>query len=222
VLADTGGVAGSGDIVAEARSLGSFDRVVLAGEGTVVITHGAGQSVMVETDENLLQYIDTSVVDGTLEIRTSADVDIAPSDSVVYEIAVVELNAVELTGAGSIHVGRWSTDHAHVALGGTGTVRIEELLAPELAVECVGVGTISIAGEVGHQEVSAAGMGEYAAADLESRTASVVGTAGGAATIWVTESLEVDVADSATVAYYGMPEVDEVTSGGAITPLGAR
>lgn len=215
------GVRGSGEIVTEERSVTGFRRVELLGEGSVVITVGDDESLTVRTDDKLLELVETAVVDGTLEIRTSEGVDIAPSDSVVYSIGIVDLTGVRISGAGSVEVGQWPTGTATVAVDGVGAVRIGDLASTEFIVEFGGVGTVSVAGTTDGQDVVVSGVGDYDAGDLESRTATVTASGTSSATVWVTESLVVEVGDTATVSYYGRPDVtQEVTGLGNLTPLG--
>lgn len=216
-------IAGSGTPVIETRDVESFDRVVLAGEGLVIVTFGDSEAIQVETDDNLIDLIETTVREGALEIRTADDVDIAPTDSVRYRVTVTDLVAVELAGAGSFEVEPWSTDAAQVILSGAGDIRIQALRANALTVEHAGVGSVAIAGSVTEQDVLVSGVGDYAAADLESENASITARGLTEATVWATERLGVIASDASTVRYYGSPDVTQDLSDlASIQSLGAK
>lgn len=217
------GIAGSGNITAETRELPDFERIVLAGEGTVSLSQAANSSLSIETDDNLHQYIVTEVAGGVLTISTAPNIDIAPSSSVRYQITIVEPVGMELTGAGAITAGTLTATSFDVILSGTGDISVDELQADELKVVLTGVGSVRLVGEVGHQEVEASGVVEYEGADLVSSTATVNASGSGSAIVHVTDELNVDAADSGTVGYYGSPTVSEsVSDSGSVTGLGAR
>jgi hypothetical protein len=210
---DADRIDGSGDVVTETREVAAFDRVVLGGEGAVVIREGEDESLTVETDDNLLEYIESSVSDGTLEIRTTEGVDIAPTDSVLYEIGMADVTGIELLGAGSIEIERWSADGAEIALGGAGEIVVGEFDGTRLTVDFPGVGEISISGAVDHQDVTLAGVGEYGAGGLESLTARVEASGTGTATVWAVDSLEATATGVGVIQYYGDPELTEQVGG---------
>jgi hypothetical protein len=217
------GIPGSGVRASEDRAVAGFERVTLAGEGRVVVEFGDDESLTIETDDNLLQYIESSVVDGRLELRTTPGIDIAPSESVEYRIVATELTGLELAGVGSIEVGTWEAGPAEVLLTGVGDVTVDDLAADDLAVELSGVGMIFLGGDVGSQEVVAAGVGSYEAAQLRSTRAVVEARDDGTATVWATEQLEVTTAGLGRVTFYGPAAVAEQVEGSAsITYVGDR
>ena len=57
---------GSGDMVTERRQASNFDSVTLLGSGEVIIVQDGEESLTIETDDNILQYITSEVSGGTL------------------------------------------------------------------------------------------------------------------------------------------------------------
>jgi hypothetical protein len=236
-------VAGSGTIVSERREVADVDRVVLEGEGTIDVTEGDAESLTVTTDDNLLEHIEVTIDDGTLEIRTASGIDIEPTTSVVYELEVIEIDGIELAGVGTIEMAEWSTgagtvrlsgvgdvtidelaaDDVNVDHSGVGDVTIDELVADDLTVDHSGVGNVTVAGRVDEQDVSITGVGDYRAGDLASRLATIDASGPTESTVWVTDSLDVSVGGPATVGYFGDAEVDDdVSREGTLTALGPR
>ncbi len=217
------GLDGSGELVVQARSVQRFDRVVLAGEGAAIVAFGDQEMLTVETDDNLVDFIETTVEGGVLEIRTAQGVNIAPSNSVTYRITVKDLVAVELAGAGSIDVDQWSTEALRVVLSGVGDIRLGALESGDLVVDHTGVGSVTVAGTAAEQTVSVVGIGDYDASNLATVKASVRAAGTGSATVWVARTLEVVASDTGSVAFYGAPVVTQQIDGAAtVTPLGAR
>lgn len=220
---DEEGILGSGEIAMETREIADFDRLMFSSEGTVILTQVEPVSLSIEADDNLQQYLTAGVSAGELVISTAENADIAPSKLIVFRVGVVDLTRVELAGVGTITAEKLDGTAVVVVLSGTGDIAINQLQANEVTVEHSGVGTIRLAGEVDEQQVVTSGVGDYDGGELASRTARVEAYASGAATVWVTDELELLVSESGAVAFYGSPAVDQEVSGlGAVTPLGSK
>jgi len=74
-----------------------FSSVDLSGEGKLSIEQTGSESLRVRAEDNLLQYIQTTVVGDELEIRTEPGVDIQPTQSIEYLLTVDDLAAAEMT-----------------------------------------------------------------------------------------------------------------------------
>lgn len=220
------GVAGSGNIVTEARQVSGFTRVAVAGFGDAVLVQGTEEGVVVETDDNLMQYVSTEVRDGVLYLDTRADgkrVNIKPSKSIRFTVTFTTLEGIAVSGAGDVTADAIATDKLDVTVSGAGDISIGNLRTEKLAVAVSGVGDISLAGEARVQSVAISGAGEYAAGDLRSASTAVAISGTGDATVWATDLLEARVSGVGLISYYGEPEVTRSVSGmGSIEALGAR
>ncbi|OGO16907.1 MAG: hypothetical protein A2Z14_01960 [Chloroflexi bacterium RBG_16_48_8] len=54
-------IQGSRNIITEARDVGGFNRIELEGMGKVILTQGEEESLTIEADDNLMEYITTEV-----------------------------------------------------------------------------------------------------------------------------------------------------------------
>jgi len=214
-------VDGSGTIQTEARQVGDFDEIILAGEGLVVVTVGPESSLSVTTDDNLLKHIETTVRGGVLEIATEQGIDIDPTESVRYEVSTPAVDKLTLTGAGDFELAAVTADRFAVVLSGAGDVRIGELTAADLQVDITGAGSVQVAGEVTSQTVSLPGAGSYEAAELRSSQAAVSTSGVGSASVWVTDELDARVTGVGSIDYYGSPSVSSSVTGiGSINSRG--
>lgn len=220
---ESDGISGSGSIAAEAREVEPFDSVVLNGEGTVLVTQGEAAALTIEADDNLLPYLQSTVVDATLRISTAEGVDIDPSVAPVYRVATPDLVEAELLGAGEIRTAGWSPESFTVSMRGAGDIVVGSLAADTLSVDLAGVGSVTVDGVVGSQVVTMAGVTEYRAADLESRSADIRCGDAGVAVLWAVDDLIVEVTGTGRVSYFGSPSVTRVSGGTeSVIPLGAK
>lgn len=207
-------VSGSGDVVEEERPVSGFSGVHLAGLGTVIIELGDQEALVIEAEDNLLEYFETEVRDGTLWIEQQDNTNLRPKEPVNFYVTVKSLDSVAVSGSGEIKVPPVSAERFSLDVSGSGAVKIEDLGADSLEVTISGSGEVDIAGGgVESQDVNISGSGEYDARDMESVTADVRVSGSGEATLRASDHLQVDISGSGDVRYVGNPTLDSDVSG---------
>jgi predicted small secreted protein len=222
VLSACNVVRGSGDMVTETRDVSGFDSVDLSGSGDVIITQGEGESLTIETDDNVMEHITSEVRGGTLHLGTKELISVSPT-RLVFTLGVDDLNAADVSGSGSIEADSIETDSLEIDVSGSGDVKVDSLTAGDLGVRISGSGDVQLAGEVSEQDIDISGSGNYRAGDLLTETTVISISGSGEATLWTTESLDADVSGSASINYYGNPTVTSSSSGSSdINGLGEK
>jgi hypothetical protein len=218
-------IRGSGNVVTEERSVSDFSRVSLTGAGDVFITQGEEESLIVETDDNLMQYLKTEVKQGTLILGFTDAVknkNVRPTAGIQFNLSVREVAGLELSGAGDIYVTSLEADRLEILLNGAGNIDIVSLTAEASVVHLNGAGNVELAGQVAEQGIYLNGAGNYRAAELESQTAIVEVNGVGNATVWATDLLDARIPGPGTVEYYGNPQVTKnVSIVGRLVHLGS-
>ena len=181
---ESGWIRGSGNLITESRDISNIDRVDLNGSGNVIITQGGEESLTVETDDNMMQYVSTEVRDGTLylgfEGRVSKDQTLSPT-RLRFTLTVKNLTGMGVSGSGEISTDSLDTERLEVSIGGSGEVQVDSLIAKEVEVRINGNGDMELAGEATGQDISINGSGQYDAKDLRSETVKVnIGGSGNA------------------------------------------
>jgi len=219
-------IQGSGNVVTEERDVSGFDSVVVSGLGRVIVTQGDEESLTIETDDNLMQYIETKISGRTLELGFTDEVERNipdPSDSIIFHLSVIDLTTLNISGAASFEIQELDTDRLEIELSGAGDVRIDSLTTTDLVITVSGAGNIELAGQVVTQEIILKGLGGYDAPDLESQEATVKIGGAGSATIWVLDTLDVTIGGAGNVEYFGNPTVtQDITGAGTITSRGDK
>jgi len=224
-------IQGSGNVIVEDRDVSGFDKIVMAGAGQIIITQGDRESLSIETDDNLLEYISTEVKGDTLEIDFTKDIilssgarnSLRPSDGFIFRVSVIDLERISVSGAADIEAEKIKADQFELNFSGAGDIKVDDLNASWLDVTLSGAGNIDLAGKVETQSINLSGLGRYGAFDLESQDASVTISGAGDAELWATETLEVVISGAGNVDYYGDPSVDPEISGlGRLQGLGEK
>ena len=135
-------VRGSGHAATERRTVPPFTAVDLAGTNAVVVGVGSPRSVAVTADDNLLDHVTTTVRSGRLVIDDAGSFTTRARMRVV--VSVPSLDAVELSGTGSVTVRGATTSPLAVNLSGTGRLDLHDLAAHDVTVVLGGTGDVRV------------------------------------------------------------------------------
>ena len=232
-LVGFGTVRGSGNVVEESRTVNDITSVELATLGNLTIQVGDSESFRIEAEDNLIEYIETEVLNGNLRIKTRNNITLSNTRPVNYYLTVTGLEAIQISSSGDIQapdleaeqfsisisssgdleMGDLETDRLTVNISSSGDMSMGELNADTLEVNISSSGNLTIAGgQVEMQNIGISSSGNYTAQDLESEEADVRLSSSGSATIWVQDSLEANLSSSGDLRYRGNPSVNSHTS----------
>ncbi|MEZ4869510.1 MAG: head GIN domain-containing protein [Caldilineaceae bacterium] len=219
-------VNGSGTVVTEERPVNDFTRVDFTGFGELTLVQGDHEALTIETDDNLLPYIKTTVNEGTLTIGFARRIWlplVRPTQSIRYRLTVKSLDHLDFSGAGTVMAATLHVDNLTLVESGAAEINLPALTANALTVKMSGSGSVVLAGEVTSQTVELSGLGAYAAGDLASQSAQINLSGAGAATVWVREQLDAEMSGAGAIRYYGSPQTNTSSSGlGAVQHLGNK
>jgi hypothetical protein len=202
-------VNGSGNIVEETLEVSGISGVHLATIGDMTIELGDKESLLIEAEDNLLEYFETEVRNGKLIIGTRDNVSLNPTEPVKYYLTVNGLDTIEISSVGNITAPDLQTERFTINSDSTGDLEMGELIADSLDVDIDSGGDVNIAGgEVDSQTVTIDSTGNYTAENLGSDNADVRINSTGNATIWVSEQLKARLNSTGNVRYRGNPTVD--------------
>lgn len=217
---------GSGNVVTEERPVRDFTAVNFTGFGELTLIQGETEALTIETDDNLLPYIKTTVDQGTLTIGFDDGLSIPlfkPTQSIRYQLTVKTLTVLELSGAGTVVAAPLTTDHLTLVESGAGAIKLANLTADAITVEMSGAGSVDLAGAVTQQTVVLSGLGNYEASDLASQITEVTLSGAGEATVWASEQLDAEMSGAGSISYYGSPQTNVSSSGiGNVKHLGEK
>ena len=215
-------IRGSGNVVEETREVNGLSGVELATKGTLYIEVGSEESLRIEAEDNLMEYLETEVSGGRLRIGTRERVNLRNSEPIKYYLTVTALDTIKISSSGDIEAPALEADDFSVSIASSGNLEIDALNASHLKVSISSSGDLDIAaGAVETQDVTISSSGNYDAEDLESDEAEVRINSNGSATIWVRDSLKVNLNSSGDLRYRGNPTVDASTnSSGDVMQIG--
>lgn len=184
------GERGSGDLVTETREVTPFTGIDVsrAIEVEVDVVAAAAPSVEVIYDDNLIDGIEVSVIEGVLFI--DADRNMRPSSGAKVRVRVESLSRIAASGASEVTVtGTVRTEDVELRASGASRIEIATLEAGSLAATVSGASNVTVdAGDVGEADLEISGASHV---DLEADVASALVDVSGASRARLTRADEV-------------------------------
>ena len=216
----------SDTIISESREVSGFTGIDFSSIGSVSVTQGDSESLMLKGSDNLVPLVKTTVQNGILVIRMDENLNIQSMDKekiLTFEITVKNLDRLIVSGLGVVEMDRLETPSLQMELSGAGDVRIKFLTTERLDVSISGLGGATLIGKATSLTAEISGAGELMASELECQTAEINIPGLGTAIIWVTDSLTGEINGGGNVYYYGDPRTTTKSTGlGTFEALGSK
>ncbi len=200
-------VNGSGKVVTQEREAGYFNAVKVSTAIDLILTQGNSESITVEADDNLHEYIVTEIKNNTLHIYTEANIRDAREMNVY--VTMKDIEEISATSAGDV-VGKSviTSDALHLSTSSAGDIHLE-VDVQKLSCRITSAGDMTLSGTTDELEANLSSAGDLNAYDLTSRTASISASSSGDAHITVTEKLRARASSAGNITFKGDPaEVD--------------
>jgi hypothetical protein len=160
---------GSGGWGSEIREIQAFTHISIAVSGNVILRRGEGGSVKVETDKDLMKYIETVVEDVTLHIRFTEDVtNFQPSRSNRITLKYEDLQGLAISGSADVTCDDIATKAFELVHNGSGDLTMDGVHSERMTLVHLGSGKVEVE-EVEADQVSlrSTGSGEIEIASVE-------------------------------------------------------
>lgn len=216
-------IQGSGNVKKQTRELAHFTGVSLSLPGSMELRLGNSENITIETDDNLLAHIETTIENGVLKIRPLKKNTQLQTRHLKIVVNAKEVERLALGGSGSIDADALRGKKLQFDLGGSGSINLKGMESEAVSINVGGSGNLrSGTGNAGSLSVSIGGSGDVDVGQVRSKDASVSVAGSGEAVVWATGDLSVTIAGSGDVNYYGDPRVSRsVIGSGSTKRLGA-
>ena len=120
-------VRGSGHIITENRNETGFNSIDVSSAIDVYVKQDSTTSVKVETDDNILEYVEVHTDGSTLEIYTEGHIRLRPTHKIKVYVSNPAYKELHISGASTIHSENeiTSADGLHIDLSGSSEGSLE-------------------------------------------------------------------------------------------------
>ncbi len=194
---------GSKNIINRKMDFSGFRKVVVEGNGNVFISQGDTDSLLIETDDNIIPLVRPRLDGDILYIDT--DCPVCPTKFNVY-LTMKEFNGFKIEGSGCMKAKTpINTDHLILTIAGSGDISIPELKAKNIKGEIFGSGNMSLSGVTEKIYIEIAGSGDAYCESLEASSVKVEISGSGDCSVMANDDLYVYITGSGDVLYKGSP-----------------
>ena len=201
-------ITGNGNLKKETRSASGYTGVLSAGSMNVQVAYGNSNTITVEADENLLPYIETSVEDGNLVIKTKKGYNLKSKLKLMVNVSLTKVTALKVSGSGNLTGdGAFSNSgKTDIGISGSGNIRFGFDNISELTVGIAGSGNIDLKGKNANNiAASISGSGNIDCSDVQANDVFAKVSGSGNIRVHSTKSIDAKVSGSGNVYYKGSP-----------------
>lgn len=230
------GIPGSGTSKTEVRDVEAFHRVEVSGALEVTLTDRDPGTVSVTTDDNLLEYISTSVIEGVLKVEPKDGARLLCLAPLKIEVSWKTLNEAGASQASKISSAQGIVcDRVALAASGASLIELDSVTGNEVVIWASGASRVSLrdvsaakgsfqisgasqvevkSGRLTNIDADVSGASQLALGELSSEIAAL--TVSGASDVKLTASQAVTgtVSGASSVAVKGSPEQRGLGSSG--------
>ena len=207
-------ISGSGDVKTETRNIKGFTGVKTATAVDIYLTQGNNFEVVVEADDNLIEYIVTEVKDDALNVYLDR-VSITGNKTMIVHVTMPEIVSIKASSAGDVICQTpIKADDLKISTSSAGDVKID-VVAKTLDLNTSSSGDITISGEADYLEANTSSAGDIKGYELTVREADVSASSAGDIKITVTERLTARASSAGDIYYQGDPTYVDARSSSA-------
>jgi len=206
-------VYGNGDVVKKERSAERFTGIRVSTGIDVYLRQTDSESIVVEADENLHEYIITEVEGSVLNIYTDANIRKAERKRVY--VTMKDIREIKTTSAGDV-IGETPvrTDKLELTANSAGNINLE-VYVKSLDVDISSSGDITLNGKADFLEASLSSAGDLNAYELDVKDADISASSAGDADVTVSDKLTARASSAGDINYRGNPEFIDAHSSSA-------
>lgn len=206
-------VKGSGNVTKETRNVGDFHGIDIEGIFDVHIEQGASNSVTIETDDNLHDYIKTEVSDGHLILDSESCIEIKKKVKLNVYVTVVDLQELSIDGVGNVEATGLKAKDLVIDFEGVGNADIQvDCETLDLAYE--GVGSIKLSGSAKEADLECDGVGNLKAFDFVVENLALENEGVGSVQVHATNEIDIETSGVGSVSYKGNPKTKNIDKSG--------
>ena len=199
-------IKGNGQVKKETREVSNFTSLASQGSMNVQISYGTSNSIVVEADENLLPYIETSVENGRLMIKPKKNVNLRSKSRMNVYVSMTKINSLKLSGSGDINGSGAFTNDSKTEMGvsGSGNLKLSFDSFKDLDLSIAGSGNIDLKGN-STNTISAKvnGSGNIDCGDINSNDVDAKISGSGNVKVYASNSIDAKISGSGNVFYKG-------------------
>jgi hypothetical protein len=207
-------VKGEGPVVSENRSVKDFKGIELGASGDVYFKQAPEFKVVVETQKNIAEILETAVEGDVLKIKFKNRLTSVSTDKLIIRVEAPSFDKIELTGSGNMTAENALTgSNIDVLLSGSGNISIKEATFTKVGAKISGSGNVEMGGTAESGKMDLTGSGNINADKLKTKTVKAAILGSGDVDCYAETDLDASITGSGNIRYAGTPSVKMSVTG---------
>ena len=208
-------VVGEGPTVTQNRTAGNFTAVSSSISADVYYTESPDFKIEITAQQNILDVIETFVVNDELLVKFKNNVRVKRHESFVVNISAPVTHGLKISGSGNLIVSdSINTTNMQLALSGSGNINVHTIKATALDASISGSGNITVLnGAINSEKLKISGSGNMDLINVEASSVQTSTSGSGETRVNASKTLDVTISGSGSVYYRGTPVVNTHISG---------
>lgn len=207
-------ITGDGNVVRVTKTLSSFNEIESNGIVDIILKQGEKESAEIETDKNIIPYVEVFVKDNSLHVQTKEDVEIKEHTKLNVYVSFKNIDKIELNGVGNLKSeNQLNLSKLNLVNSGVGNVNLN-MDCNELILDLHGVGNATLTGKVDNAVINHNGVGNLKAFDLVADVLNIQSNGVGNAEVNSEKEIYISLNGMGNVSYKGNGIVKELSKNG--------
>lgn len=201
-------IKGNGIISKENRAeLKNFDKIKISAAITAEVIQGDKESVVVEADQNLLEYLITEVTNNnTLHIHWKKGINLRKVKKSTVYITLKSLKNIHASSASSIK-GMNKIEVENLNIHASSAAEIElMLIAKEVTIQATSAADIELKGTCKEISINATSAADIDTKKLHAQNAIIKASSAASVDVYATEFINAKASSCGDIDYYGDPK----------------
>ena len=199
-------IKGNGQMKKETREVSNYTSLATQGSMDVTIAYGNSNSIVVQADENLLPYIETSVENGKLTIKSKKGVNLKSTSKMLVSVSMTKINSLQQSGSGNIDgSGAFTSDgKTDIGVSGSGNLKLDFDSFKDLDLSVAGSGNVDLkSGNTNTLSAKISGSGNIDCSTVSSKDVDAKISGSGNIKVYASNSIDAKISGSGNVFYKG-------------------
>jgi hypothetical protein len=213
-------IQGEGPVVTEERNTSYFSGLNVRSGIDVSLKQGDKETITVEAEGNILQYIKTEIRDNVLHIYIEPNINIRFNGTKKVYVTMKDINSVKTTSAGDVTgLTPVNTINLKLNTSSAGDIKLE-VNATLIEIDISSAGNITLSGKADILNADLSSAGDLEAYELKVKEADISVSSAGGARVDVADKLIARSSSAGDIYYSGNPEFVDAhsSSAGGIHP----
>lgn len=206
-------VKGSGNVITETRKVSGFHAIDIGGAFEIELVKSSEEKIIIETDDNIMPIIETSVSGGELSVENKRDIN--NPTKLKLTIFYLNLDEIDISGAAELYSKDVLTaENLNLECSGASEVSLK-IEAGTMDTEFSGASKVELEGHANSVKLDISGAAVIQAYGFEIKNLDLDASGAAVVKVLILDKLRIDASGASSVKYKGDPSIDIIDISGA-------